>query len=415
MLTRLDDTLWHQLPTTFDHVGTSDPRFFDRYWFAVYDPAGGAAMQFTIGLYNNMNVMDGGCVVVRGTTQYSLRTSRALRPDFEPGVGPMRVEVEQPMQRLRLVAERGEHPIALDVRWDAILPPEEERPHFERIRGRAAQDYQRFNQVGVADGWIEADNERIDVRRWWGARDHSWGVRPGIGISEPETGEPGERPAGSLFCFLFFSTDLHAGHVQLSERGGHEYLTGLIRERAAEHAADLHVARATLSLDVHPGTRRFSRASLTGALDDGRPLAIGLEPLGSTVAMPGLGYGGWNDGKGLGAYRGSLHTEWDTWDVSHAADVVREDGSSFRPPHRIAPVRVKRVHRRHNERGHRKSDPDRGGPSPEVWSGLSTGGRSVGDWRQSNSPRRYVGSETTTRRLNHSYRAPCLPATMPLQ
>ena len=39
MLTKLDDTLWHQLPTTFDHVGTSDPRFFDRYWFAVYDPA----------------------------------------------------------------------------------------------------------------------------------------------------------------------------------------------------------------------------------------------------------------------------------------------------------------------------------------------------------------------------------------
>jgi len=36
MLTPLDDTLWHQLPTTFDHVWTSDPRFFDRYWFAIY-------------------------------------------------------------------------------------------------------------------------------------------------------------------------------------------------------------------------------------------------------------------------------------------------------------------------------------------------------------------------------------------
>ena len=40
MLTPLDDTLRHVLPTTFDHAGTSDPRFFDRYWFAVYDPAG---------------------------------------------------------------------------------------------------------------------------------------------------------------------------------------------------------------------------------------------------------------------------------------------------------------------------------------------------------------------------------------
>ena len=38
MLTGLDDSLWHQIPSTFDHVGTSDPRFFDRYWFAVYEP-----------------------------------------------------------------------------------------------------------------------------------------------------------------------------------------------------------------------------------------------------------------------------------------------------------------------------------------------------------------------------------------
>ena len=28
MLTPMDDSLWHQLPTTFDHAGTSDPRFF---------------------------------------------------------------------------------------------------------------------------------------------------------------------------------------------------------------------------------------------------------------------------------------------------------------------------------------------------------------------------------------------------
>jgi hypothetical protein len=338
MLTPLDDSLGHQLPTTFDHVGTSDPRFFDRYWFAVYDPAGGTAMQFTIGQYSNMNVMDGGCVVVRGPAQYNLRASRSLRPDFAAGVGPMRVEVEEPLQRLRLVVERGDHPVALDVRWNAILPPEEERPHFERIRGRTAQDYQRFNQVGTADGWIEAGGDRLAVSQWWGARDHSWGVRPGIGVPEPETGEASERPAGSLFCFLFFSTERLAGHVQLSERGGHEYLTGLVRPR--EGGDDLIVARATLSLDLYEGTRRFSRAVLEGAFEGGEPFRIEAEPLGTTIAMPGLGYGGWDDGKGLGAYRGTSHVEWDTWDVGHKADVTRGDGSRFRPPHRIAPVRV---------------------------------------------------------------------------
>ena len=36
-LTRLDETLRHQIATTFDHGGTSDPPFFDRYWFSSYD------------------------------------------------------------------------------------------------------------------------------------------------------------------------------------------------------------------------------------------------------------------------------------------------------------------------------------------------------------------------------------------
>ena len=87
MLTPLDDSLWHQIASPFENVGTSDHRFFDRMWFAVYDPAGSGALQFTIGVYNNMNVIDGGFVVIRDATQYNLRTSRSLRPRFEPAVG----------------------------------------------------------------------------------------------------------------------------------------------------------------------------------------------------------------------------------------------------------------------------------------------------------------------------------------
>src|SRR4051794_35663158 len=56
LLPPLDDTPWHQLPTTFDHVGTSDVRFFDRLWFAASDRDGGGALQFTMGVYQNMNV-----------------------------------------------------------------------------------------------------------------------------------------------------------------------------------------------------------------------------------------------------------------------------------------------------------------------------------------------------------------------
>jgi hypothetical protein len=36
MLTPQDDFLGHQLPTTFDHVGTSDVRWTERYWYTAH-------------------------------------------------------------------------------------------------------------------------------------------------------------------------------------------------------------------------------------------------------------------------------------------------------------------------------------------------------------------------------------------
>jgi hypothetical protein len=56
--------------------------------------------------------------------------------------------------------------------------------------------------------------------------------------------------------------------------------------------------------------------------------------------MPGLGYGGYNDGLGLGVWRGLQHLESEIWDVSHHADVRYPDGTTGRPIHRIQPVRV---------------------------------------------------------------------------
>jgi hypothetical protein len=346
MLGPLDDTLWHQLPTTFDHVGTSDPRFFDRYWFAIYDPAGSAALQVTLGVYSNMDVVDGGAVAVRGTRQYNLRVSRALRPRFEAEVGPLRIEPQVPLERLRISLSRerrtrAEPRMACELEFQAILPPEEERAHFERARGRVVQEYQRFNQVGLVSGWLELDGERSRLERWWSARDHSWGVRPGIGISEPITGPaPVPDQAGTLFLFLFFSTAALAGHVQIAERGTQRtYLTGLIRERAHPQR-ERSVRDAKLSFALVPGTRRFSSANLELVLDDGRGLRLELEPQGNAIAMPGLGYGGWNDGKGLGAWRGAYHEEGEIWMLEHPADVRLPDGRVERPVHRIAPVRV---------------------------------------------------------------------------
>jgi hypothetical protein len=343
----LDDTLWHQLATTFDHVGTSDPRFFDRYWFAVTEPGGRATLQFTLGVYNNMDVVDGGFVVVHAARQRNLRVSRALRPRFEPVCGPLRVEVLEPLRRFRLVAEPGDHPVHGELEWTGVLAPEEERPHFSRVRGRVSEEYQRFNQIGECSGWLDVEGARVELDRWWGCRDHSWGVRPSMGIPEPVTAAPPEPgTAGFLFAFLFFSTDTIAGHVQIAERGAERaYLTGLFRDRRAPDAPDLHVVDADLHVEMVEGTRRFHTvtidAALAGGSTDAERVRLRADALGPSLAMTGLGYsGGFDDGRGLGVWRGVEHAESDVWDVTDPEAVVREDGSVSRPAHRIQPVHV---------------------------------------------------------------------------
>ena len=148
----MDDTLWHQLPTTFDHVGTSDPRFFDRYWFAASDPDGAGTLQFTLGAYQNMNVMDGGFVVIRDGRQHNVRVSRALRPRYEAACGPLRVEVVEPLERFRLFIEPGEHGVEGALEWSATLPAQEEAARFTRVRGRIVEEPRRFDQIVACDG-----------------------------------------------------------------------------------------------------------------------------------------------------------------------------------------------------------------------------------------------------------------------
>jgi hypothetical protein len=86
--------------------------------------------------------------------------------------------------------------------------------------------------------------------------------------------------------------------------------------------------------------RRVSQAGFDLVLRDGSSVRIEAEAQGSAIAMQGLGYGGYNDGLGLGVWRGINHLEHDSWDVSKPAIVGYPDGTTGRPVHRIQPVRV---------------------------------------------------------------------------
>ena len=339
LLTPLDDSPWHQLPTTFDHVGTSDVRFFDRLWFAASDRGGAGALQFTIGVYQNMNVVDGGFVVIHEGRQHNVRVSRQLRPVYDTSCGPLRIDVLEPHERIGLSIAANTGTVEGELQWVATLPPQEERHHHARSWGRVLEDYARYDQIGELSGRLVVEGDELELDSWWACRDHSWGVRERVGIPEPFTGTTAP-PGASAFAFLFFSTDTHGGHVQITKRDGADHLTVEIVDRAT--GASMRGAHVVVDAefvdDERP--RRFRRVRLDVTDANDAVTTFELEAHGPAAAMQGLGYGGYDDGLGLGVHRGLEHLEADVWDVSHPAEVRAPDGTVDRPVHRIQPVRV---------------------------------------------------------------------------
>ena len=102
------------------------------------------------------------------------------------------------------------------------------------------------------------------------------------------------------------------------------------------------VQKIELAADLHPGTRRFRAAQVRATFSDGKHLVMDLSALGPAIAMQGLGYsGGYDDGRGLGAWRAENHLESDVYDLSHPSRVIYPDGSTKEHWHRIQPVGIK--------------------------------------------------------------------------
>ena len=344
MLTPLDDTLWHQLPTTFDHVWTSDPRFFDRYWFAIYSGDGRVAIQVTMGAYRNMNVLDAGAVMIVDGKQYNLRVSRSLNGSVETVCGPVRIRPIEALKSFEIIIEPGAHGLHGQIRWECVEPAREEHPHYTRLQSRTVEDYRRFDQIGTASGYLEVAGKRVEINNWWSCRDHSWGVRRGMGVPEPVTGPKVTlAEKGHVMSFLFFSTNTMSGHLLFQGRGDDQpYTTGVVTDRRTE--AFSHATNIALEVELHEGTRRFRRAGVVATFEGGKQLRLGVEAQGASIAMQGLGYsGGYDDGRGLGAWRGENHLESDVWDVSHPSKIVYPDGTSKEHWHRIQPVAIEAV------------------------------------------------------------------------
>jgi hypothetical protein len=338
MLSALDETLLHQASVTFRMAGVSDHRFFDRYWFEAIDPSGSIGLIAGLAFYKNMGTCDGFMSVQRDRRQHNLRVARPLGEALETCAGPLTIQVLEPFRHLRLGLGPNAHGIEASLEWTSTWPPYAEAQHRVVAAERTTTDSARYDQVGSWSGFITLHGDRYEVERWWGVRDHSWGVRPGVGGFEPPSAS-GHSPL--LHCWACFSTPSYACQFQLQEDGDGKriYFDGQLDWPIGDHRRPLRATDVSHEISFIEGTRVYDRLRYRLVLEDDRTLVIDAEPVLRPWAYRGTGYnGGYDDGLGLGAWRGEV-LEHDIYDLSDP-EIVLLDGARSPAGHREQPVLV---------------------------------------------------------------------------
>jgi hypothetical protein len=327
-LSPFDDYPFHQHPTPFATAATSDAHFNDGYWFACYAPG----WYFCAGLrlHPNVNVMDGWASVAHADRQTAVRASRALHPRHgELAVGPVRLTVLEPMQRLRLEVAENPSGIAGDLVFTAQSPPFAENRYQHYKYGAVVNDLVRYTQICRATGTLTCAGETLAVGAWHAMRDHSWGVRSSMSVPTGIKGidrTPEEADRRALRLWVPFEVSDHCGFFNTHEDSDGRPLDFEGRLDYADGRA-VALTAARHALVYHPGTRRPRGGVLELDGADGVTRRYELQASGSPADVQAAGYyGGWRDGLGSGVYRGAEVLECDTYETAPGAG---ESG----PPH----------------------------------------------------------------------------------
>ena len=203
MLTKGDEYPLHQTPEPMA-VSGGNRNFYDRYFFNGYASDGSVFFAAALGVYPQLDIMDAAfCVSVDGK-QYNLRASKRMSSErLDMSVGPIRIEIVEPLQQIRLIVSENDSPVTADITVTMRHSPIEEPRFIRRDGPRLFMDYTRLTQNGDWSGTITVDGQELDVTGCRGTRDRSWGIRP---VGAPESQPP---PMGAMPQFWWLWTPLN--------------------------------------------------------------------------------------------------------------------------------------------------------------------------------------------------------------
>ena len=331
MLLGIDEYPFHQITETFAGVAGSDPAWNDGHYICAADRSGAVSLTSNLRLYNNNDVMDGFVCVRHDGRQHNIRLSRRLRPDLSSlKVGPLRLDIVEPLEVVRLVLEDNDYGLTLDLTCRTVGVPYMGPIEFTRIDGRLVGERATYELAGALDGWVEVAGERIPLDSSSASffRNHSWGYQPGRGGPRHGAPVPSKRHAGVRQWVLFHSGD-HSGFYFEDPSGRAAAGRGalLMPDRLVPVVAVDH------TLEFYDGGRRVMAGSFELTDLDGGRRRYSFEDLGWVYCQGGGYFGGFDDRLGQGVFRGDYHVEGEVWDVSHPTMVVDASGRSFEFDH----------------------------------------------------------------------------------
>ncbi|MEN3223492.1 hypothetical protein FPV58_03215 [Mycolicibacterium porcinum] len=331
MLGPMDEFPVHQVPQPIAWPGSSDRNFYDRSYFNAHDRTGDIFVITGLGYYPNLGVKDAYFLVSRrdsgkfggsGDTQTAVHLSDAIDQDrLNQHVGGYRVEVTEPLKKIRIVLEETEG-IAADLSWNGLFDVVQEQPHLMRQGNRVTLDAQRFAQLGSWSGYLEIDGQRIkvDPDTWIGSRDRSWGIRP-VGEAEP-AGRPADPPFEGmwwLYVPMAFD-DFSIVFIIQEDPSGFRSLNDCSRVFKDGRVEQLGWPR--VKIHYRSGTRIPTGATIDATAPDGTPVRFDVESKLPVPIHVGGGYGGDVDWI-HGVWKGEKFTERRTYDMNDPAVVGR--------------------------------------------------------------------------------------------
>ncbi|MEM7080521.1 MAG: hypothetical protein AAF513_18025 [Pseudomonadota bacterium] len=320
MLTKADDYPIHQTPEPIAYTGAAR-NFYDRYFFNGYHLEEDVFFAAAMGVYPYVNVIDAGLSVIVHGRQYNLLGSRVLHMErMDTQVGPIRVEVIEPLQRLRLVVDDPQHEVQADLMFTGRAPAQEEPRFTRRIGSHLMMDSTRLTQNGSWSGTLSIAGRTIEVTpdRWLGTRDRSWGVR---NIGTPDAQPNPHAPPMPQFYWLWAPINWQDGvslyHLNDDELG-RPWNTNGVWVPLHEEGDAREMWQVASHIDFIPGTRHARQARIELGDREGQTI-ITMTPRFHWY-MKGVGYG--HERFSHGSYHGELETMFEDYALAEVDDAA---------------------------------------------------------------------------------------------